>query len=64
MEFKGQFPLICTLVLQQGTSSTYKITKLNHDEDEAPVVFNSDNLNASCSCKMYECEGMCSFIDS
>jgi hypothetical protein len=57
-EFKEQFPLSCTLLDQEGLVGTYKITNFNNDEDEAIVIFNSDNLNISCSCKMYDCSGI------
>ncbi|EEC72703.1 hypothetical protein OsI_06289 [Oryza sativa Indica Group] len=56
-EFKKLFTLSCSLLSQDRTISTYKLTPLN-SEEEAYVVFNSEDTTVSCSCRMYECTGM------
>ncbi|KAF0936065.1 hypothetical protein E2562_038522 [Oryza meyeriana var. granulata] len=56
-EFKKLFTLSCSLLSQDRTISTYKLTPLN-SEEEAYVVFNPEDTTVSCSCRMYECTGM------
>ncbi|XP_062201370.1 protein FAR1-RELATED SEQUENCE 9-like [Phragmites australis] len=57
-EFKKQFVLSCTLQNSEGTTSTYKIMSMDRSEDEATVIFNSDDMQVLCSCKKYNCFGM------
>ena len=56
-EFKKLFTLSCSLLSQDRTVSTYKLKPLN-SEEEAYVVFNSEDTTVSCSCRTYECTGM------
>ncbi|WVZ49619.1 hypothetical protein U9M48_000960 [Paspalum notatum var. saurae] len=56
-EFKKQFFVSCKLLQTEGTTMTYKVIPLKF-EDEAIVVFNSEDITITCSCKKYECIGL------
>lgn len=57
-EFQKQFTLSSTLINCEGTISLYKVVAMGNSENEARVIFNSDDLNISCSCKKYISLGM------
>lgn len=57
-EFQKQFTLSSTLINCEGTISLYKVVAMGNNENEARVIFNSDDLNISCSCKKYISLGM------
>ena len=57
-QFKEQFALAFNLLQCEGNTMIYKVVPMC-SEDEALVVFDSSNRSIKCSCKKYECSGMC-----
>jgi hypothetical protein len=45
-----------------GVVSTYKVTPTRF-QDEAIIVFNSEDMTITCSCRKYECIGMCHILN-
>jgi zinc finger SWIM domain-containing protein 3 len=56
-QFKQQLAVTCELVSTVGTVKTYKVKPVAF-EDEALVIFNSEDVTISCSCRRYESKGM------
>jgi zinc finger SWIM domain-containing protein 3 len=56
-QFKQQLAVTCELVSMVGTVKTYKVKPVSF-EDEALVIFNSEDVTVSCSCRRYESKGM------
>ena len=56
-EFKRQHYVKCELISEVGTIKNYKVMGAEY-EAEALVVFDSENLTISCSCRRYESKGM------
>jgi hypothetical protein len=56
-EFKKQFFVSCKLLQSEGTIMTYQVIPMKF-QDEALVVFNSEDMSIMCSCRKYECIGM------
>lgn len=55
-EFKKQFFVSCKLLQSEGTIMTYQVIPMKF-QDEALVVFNSEDMTIMCSCRKYECIG-------
>ncbi|KAJ1261843.1 hypothetical protein BS78_09G061600 [Paspalum vaginatum] len=56
-EFGEQFSFTFQLLQSEGTVKTYKVMPTRF-QDEATVVFNSEEMTITCSCRKYECIGM------
>ena len=55
-QFKQQFSAKCQLVSTAGTVKTYMVSPMKY-EYEALVVFNSEDVTISCSCRRFESIG-------
>jgi zinc finger SWIM domain-containing protein 3 len=56
-EFKDQFLLTGRLLQTEGSILTYIITHMQSDHG-ATVVFNTEDMTTTCSCRKYESIGM------
>ena len=56
-QFKEQFSFSCKLFQSEGATNIYKVTPTKY-QDEAIIIFNSEDLTIKCSCRKYECIGM------
>ena len=56
-QFKEQFSFSCKLFQSEGSINTYKVMPTKY-QDEAIIIFNSEDMTVTCSCKKYECIGM------
>jgi hypothetical protein len=56
-QFREQFSFTCQLLESEGPIRTYKVIP-SRFQDEATIVFNSEVLTITCSCRKYECIGM------
>jgi len=55
-QFREQFSFSCQLLESEGAMMTYKVTPSRFN-DEAIIVFNSEDKTITCSCRKYECIG-------
>jgi hypothetical protein len=56
-KFEEQFSFTCQLLESERPIRTYKVIP-SRFQDEATIVFNSEVLTITCSCRKYECIGM------
>jgi hypothetical protein len=55
-EFEEQFSFTCHLLQYVGAISMYMVTP-------TIIVFNSEDMTITCSCRKYECIGMCHILN-
>jgi hypothetical protein len=61
-QFREQISFTCQLLQSVGAISTYKVTPTRF-QDEAIIVFNSEDMTITCSCRKYECIGICHILN-
>ncbi|KAL1211821.1 Protein FAR1-RELATED SEQUENCE 7 [Cardamine amara subsp. amara] len=57
-ELAQSYNYLCGKTYEEGAISRFMVSKCGNENEKQAVTFSASNLNASCSCQMFEYEGL------